>query len=231
MKSRTPLPNVGNVLASILTFTQTAGYPLLFVLVTAESGGIPLPGETALIAAAALAASGKLSIPAVIAVAAVAAIVGDNLGYMLARKYGRGLLLRPGPLARQRRHVLEFGEPFFARHGPKAVFLGRWILGLRTWAAWLAGASEMKWRSFALWNAIGGIMWAATVGLAGYLIGQSTAGVFALFGFVGLGATVSTAGVLFARRVRRHPGSEQLSRRHARLQVPDSWRYTRRNHS
>src|SRR3979409_1598164 len=85
------------MLASILAFTASAGYPVLFVLIMAESGGTPLPGETALITAAALAGQGKLSLPLVIAIAAAAAIIGDNLGYLLARRYGRGLLEHSGP--------------------------------------------------------------------------------------------------------------------------------------
>jgi undecaprenyl-diphosphatase len=164
------------MLASILSVAQNIGYPALVVLVMAESGGIPLPGETALITAAILASQGRLDIVVVIGLAAAAAIVGDNIGYLVARRAGRRLLERPGPFARRRRRVLETGEPFFARHGPKAVFFGRWILGLRTWASWLAGASRMHWRSFALWNALGGASWATTVGLAAYLIGASARG-------------------------------------------------------
>jgi len=118
----------------IASAAQTAGYPALFFLVMAESGGIPLPGETALITAAVLASQGQLQIEFVIALAALAAIIGDNVGYLISRKVGRTLLERPGPFERRRRRVLEIGEPFFERHGPKAVFLGRWILGLRTWA-------------------------------------------------------------------------------------------------
>jgi undecaprenyl-diphosphatase len=196
------------MLASILAFTASAGYPVLFVLIMAESGGIPLPGETALITAAALAGQGKLSLPLVIGVAAVAAIIGDNLGYLLARRYGRGLLQHPGPFLAQRTRVLELGEPFFARHGPKAVFFGRWILGLRTWTAWLAGASGMTWTPFAIWNAAGGISWATTVGLAGYLIGQSTTGVFTIFGIVGLSGALLALGILLARSRRARPSSK-----------------------
>ena len=196
------------MLASILTFTQTAGYPLLFVLVMAESGGVPLPGETALIAAAALAGQGKLSITLVIALAAGAAIIGDNLGFLLARRFGPGLLQRPGPFSGHRRRVLVFGEAFFARHGPKAVFFGRWILGLRTWTSWLAGASKMNWRTFAVWNAAGGISWAATVGLTAYFIGQSTAGAFTIFGLIGLGTALLVAGILVARNHRARPSPD-----------------------
>jgi membrane-associated protein len=193
------------MLASFLTFTQTAGYPLLVVLIMAESGGVPLPGETALITAAALAGRGQLSIALVIALAAAAAIVGDNLGYLIARRYGRGLLQHAGPFLAQRQRVLELGEPFFARHGPKAVFFGRWILGLRTWTAWLAGASDMSWTRFAIWNAAGGVSWAITVGLAGYFIGQSTSGVFTVFGIVGLSLALVALGILLARSRRAGP--------------------------
>ena len=108
-----------------------------------------------------------------ILLAAAAAIVGDNLGYVVARRVGRPLLEGAGPFARSRRTVLESGEPFFARHGPKAVFLGRWILGLRTWASWLAGVTRMPWTSFLFWNAAGGVTWAVTMGLIGYLVGDS----------------------------------------------------------
>jgi membrane protein DedA with SNARE-associated domain len=194
------------MLASLLTFSQTAGYPLLFVLIMAESGGVPVPGETALIAAGALAATGKLSIPLVIAVAGGAAIIGDNLGYAVARRYGHDLLERPGPFVRQRRSVLEVGETLFARHGTKTVFLGRWILGLRTWTAWLAGASQMRWRPFMFWNAAGGISWATTVGLSAFFIGQSTSGVFMVFGLVGLSAALLVGGLLLRRIYRAQQG-------------------------
>jgi membrane protein DedA with SNARE-associated domain len=125
------------------------------------------------------------------------------------------LLQRPGPLVVHRRRVLELGEPFFAHHGPKAVFFGRWIFGLRTWTAWLAGASEMKWTPFAIWNAVGGISWATTVGLTAYLIGQSTAGLFTVFGLVGFSLALFAAGVLLARnhRSRSAPGATELGDR------------------
>src|ERR1700716_3359182 len=155
------------MLAAILNvehLLQVAGYPLLFVIVMGESSGVPVPGETALITASVLASRGKLQIELVIALAATAAIIGDNIGYLIGRKGGRWLLERPGAFERQRRLVLGWGEPFFERHGPKAVFLGRFILGLRVWASWLAGATRMNWRSFVLWNALGGICWGAVVG-------------------------------------------------------------------
>ena len=120
-------------LASILDVSHV-GYPLLYLMVMAESAGFLVPGETALITAAVLASQGKLEIELVIALAATAAIVGDNIGYVIGRKGGRWVLERPGRFYRQRQEVLRIGEPFFERHGSKAVFFGRFLLGLRVWA-------------------------------------------------------------------------------------------------
>jgi membrane protein DedA with SNARE-associated domain len=190
--------------SAIHTLVQSAGYSLIFVLILAESGGFPVPGETTLIAAGALAAAGQLSIAAVIAVALAAAVIGDNLGYLFARRYGRRLLERPGRFARHRRRALEFGVPFFDRHGPKAVIFARWISGLRTWTAWLAGASGMSWRPFAVWNAVGAIAWSTSVGLTAYLVGQSTAGLFTLVGLLVLGALSLAIIAVLAQRTA-HP--------------------------
>jgi membrane-associated protein len=189
--------------ASILSVAHNLGYPTLVLLIMFESSGVPLPGETALITAAVLASQHRLQIALVIALAAAAAIVGDNVGYLIGRKGGRWLLRRPGPYAHHRARVLEIGEAFFARHGSKAVFLGRWILGLRTWASWLAGASHMPWRSFSLWNAAGGISWATTIGLVAYYAGHSATGTIALFGVAGLASALGLSGVLLARQQRR----------------------------
>lgn len=184
---------------------DVAGYPLLFLIVMAESSGVPVPGETALLAAAVLASRGRLQIELVIAIAAVAAIVGDNLGYLVGRKGGRWLLERPGAFQRQRLEVLRVGEPFFENHGPKAVFFGRFLLGLRVWASWLAGATRMDWRAFVLWNALGGITWALVIGLIAYFLGHSAGGVIETFGLFGLAAVLLAlgSGLLLHRRHRR----------------------------
>ena len=204
------------MLAAILAaehLVQVFGYPLLFLIVMSECSGLPIPGETALIAAGVIASQGNLKIELVIGLAAAAAIVGDNIGYLIGLKGGRWLLERPGPFHYQRQQVLSTGEPFFERHGPKAVFFGRFFLGLRVWASWLAGATRMRWRSFVLWNALGGIVWATTIGLIAYFLGHSAGNVLEAFGLYGLAVVLLTlASALFIhRRLRRHRRHRQPS--------------------
>jgi membrane-associated protein len=194
------------MLAALLNVThlvEVSGYPLLFLVVMGESSGVPIPGETALIAAGVLASQGKLQIELVIPIAAAAAIVGDNIGYQIGRKGGRWLLERPGRFERQRQQVLIVGEPFFERHGPKAVFFGRFVLGLRVWASWLAGATHMPWRTFFLWNACGGICWATGIGLIAYYLGKSAGNAIEAFGIYGLVALLLAVGAFFVAH-RRH---------------------------
>jgi membrane protein DedA with SNARE-associated domain len=189
-------------LGAFLGLSANAGYLALVALIGLESAGVPVPGETALITAGVLAQRGKLSIELVIALAAAAAIVGDNAGYLFGRKVGRRAFERPGRFASQRRRALERADVFFDRHGAKAVFFGRWITGLRVWAAWLAGATSLPWRSFLLWNALGGIAWATTIGLASYLLGSAAAKIAESFGTVAAGVVVVVAIVAYV--VFRH---------------------------
>jgi membrane-associated protein len=166
--------------------------------------GIPVPGETALIGAALLAHDGQLAIVPLVALAAAAAIIGDNIGFAIGRHGGRRLFVRPGPFHDQRLRVLEHGEPFFARHGPKAVFLGRWVSGLRIASAWLAGMNRMGWPTFLFWNALGGICWAASIGFAVFVLGDVAEHIIAVAGPVAAGVfIVAVIAFLVWRRVRR----------------------------
>ena len=155
-----------------------------------------------MLTAGVLAQRGQFSIELVIAIAAAAAIVGDNIGYLIGRHGGRRLFTRPGPLEHHRRRALEQGEPFFQKHGPKAVFFGRWITGLRIAASWLAGMNRMEWKTFFFWNALGGICWAISVGLLGYFAGPTVEHVLKYAGFAG-GAVVVAAVVAFVVWRRR----------------------------
>ena len=195
---------VGGVLAAIVDVARV-GLPVMTLLIAGESMGVPLPGETALIAAAILAGRGQLDIVAVIVLASFAAIVGDNVGYLIGRRGGRRLLLRHPRLREHGERLLARGEPFFARHGPKAVFLGRWFAGLRIAAAWLAGINRMPWRSFLFWNATGGIFWATTVGLLAYALGHSAEQIIKTAGVIGAGGVIAggMAALLWLRARQR----------------------------
>jgi membrane-associated protein len=173
-------------------------YSVLFALVAGESAGLPLPGETSLIAVGVLASQhAGISIEVVIVVTALAAIIGDNIGFALGWHAGRRLLTREGRWLERRRRFLVRGEAFFERHGPKAVFLARWLPGLRVVGAWLAGAHHMRWRTFLLWNALGGLAWAVSIGLAAYLLGHVAARIFRTFGLVGVAVVIVGVGALF----------------------------------
>jgi len=175
------------------------GLFLLFVVVALESAGVPLPGETALIAAAILATPDQhhYSIVTVIAVAAVAAIIGDNIGYWIGRSGGRKLLERWGPIRRYAERTLPPGERFFAKHGGKTVFIGRFVAVLRVTAAWLAGITHMPWWRFFLWNAAGGIVWATAFGLLAYFFGKAAADAFSRYGFFGAVIAIALAVLAF----------------------------------
>ena len=191
---------------ALFDIPRNIGYAALALFVGVESSGVPMPGETALIASAVLASQGHLEIEVVILVAAAAAIVGDNVGYLVGNRLGRRLLLRPGRTLARRMEVLRRGEELFARHGAKAVFFGRWVTLLRIWAAWLAGMTTMRWRSFLLWNALGGMAWAACFGLLGYFGGEAAARLVARLGVgaaIAVGVGLAAAWLLVHRRRAR----------------------------
>jgi len=180
------------------------GYALLVVLVGLESFGIPLPGETALVTAGAFAAMGRLNIAGVIIAASAGAILGDNAGYWLGRKGGVALVHRYG------RHVglddakLERVHGFFERHGPKTVFIGRFIALLRSWAAALAGVGCMPYHTFTLYNALGGITWAALFGALGYLFGHNLPRLERYVGQASIALVVLAAMVVLVTVLVRH---------------------------
>ena len=169
--------------AAIISATSGLGY-LLPALIGLESMGVPSPGETALVLAAVLASQGKLNIELVIVIAAASAIVGDNLGYLLGRHFGRDVLELRGPFHHRRARLIAVGDRYFERHGAKTVFIGRWIALIRFVTAWLAGINGMRFRTFFAWNAMGGITWAIAYGLVGYYGGDAVAHVLERVGIV-----------------------------------------------
>lgn len=199
---------------------QVYGLWILFAVVTLESMGVPMPGETALVTAALYAGSThQIGILPVVLVAATAAIVGDNIGYLIGRSIGLPLIVRYGAYIRLNEARLKVGQYLFLRHGGKIVFFGRFVAFLRTFAALLAGANRMPWPHFLAMNALGGLTWATLFGGGAYLFGEKIkliAGpVSLLLLTVAIGLTV--AGFLFFR----HHEKELEERAMAAL--PDHW--------
>ena len=196
--------------AAIIGLSNDLGY-VLPAIIGLESMGIPSPGETALVLAAILASQGTLQIWLVILIGVASAILGDNIGYLLGRRFGRDVLVAPGPLHHRRMRAITYGDRFFERHGPKAVFIGRWIALVRFATAWLAGINRMSFRLFFFWNALGGITWGITYGLAGYYGGHAAGHVLAQAGIAGLvlmGVMVVAAWVIVKLRERRMTHSD-----------------------
>ena len=190
---------------------STYGLSALFLAVMLESAGMPVPGETALIAASVLAAQGLLSLPLVIVIAAAAAIIGDNAGYWIGRAAGRRLLERWQPIARYASKMLPPAERFYARHGGKAVFLARFIPGLRVIGALVAGIAGMEWWRFLSWNVAGGVVWATSVALIAYGLGEAVARAIGRYGLIGGAVVIAAAALLYGllHNLRRWRGYQR----------------------
>jgi membrane protein DedA with SNARE-associated domain len=180
------------------------GYGAIFVIVMLESAGIPMPGETILVSAAVYAGTRHaLDIRWVIGAAAGGAILGDNIGFWVGREFGEPLLKKWGHLVGLDVRKRMLGRYLFARYGGLIVFFGRFVALLRAFAALLAGANGLApWRFFAF-NAAGGIVWATTFGLGGYLLG---AGIQRVAGPVGWTMLIAAliAGFALWRYFKKH---------------------------
>jgi len=202
--------------AAIISVSSGLGY-LLPALIGLESMGVPSPGETALVLAAVLAGQGKLNIWLVILIAAASAITGDNIGFLLGRRFGREVLIARGPFHERRAKLIAIGDRFFEKHGAKTVFIGRWLALIRFATAWLAGINGMRMRVFFAWNAISGILWALTYGLVGYYGGDAVAHIFERAGVVAVVvlAALFVVGICFAKlRERRFERRIESDLRH-----------------
>ncbi len=179
------------------------GLIAVFTIVMLESAGLPLPGETALVLASVYAGmTGHFDIPVVIAVAATAAIIGDNIGFVVGRQYGLPLVKRYGSMVGLDEKRLRFGQHMFAKHGAKIIFFGRFVAILRIFAALLAGVNRYSWKSFLFYNAAGGIVWATVFGLGGYVFGDAMQRVAGPVGAIGLAVALAAVivGWKFMRR-------------------------------
>jgi membrane protein DedA with SNARE-associated domain len=185
--------------AQIAAILSTYGYWAIFIVVALESSGLPLPGETILVGASIYARlSGALSIEAIVATAAAGAIMGDNIGYWIGRELGYRFLERHGWRVGLGPDKLRLGQYLFYKWGGAIVFFGRFIALLRILAALLAGANHLPAGRFFMFNAAGGIVWAAVFGFGAYWL---TAGFEKIQGpFATLGAAGGLLGVFLLWR-------------------------------
>jgi len=184
-------------------YLATYGYLAIFVIVGLESAGVPMPGETALVAGAILAGEGKLNLYGVIAAAAAGAIIGDNCGYWVGREFGFPIAYRYGRYVKLDERRLKLGQYLFLKQGGKIVFFGRFVAVLRAFAAFLAGVNHFNWERFFFYNAAGGIVWATIFGVGGYWLGRAFEAYARPVGIVLLAAAV-VAFFVGARFVRYH---------------------------
>jgi membrane protein DedA with SNARE-associated domain len=183
----------------------TYGYTGVGVLVGLESLGVPLPGETVLIAAATYAGTTHhLSVWGIFAVAVAGAVLGDNLGFWIGDAGGYRLLRRWGHYLHIDEPKIKVGRYVFERHGAKVVFFGRFVSVLRTYAAFLAGTARMRWRRFLPFNLAGGIVWSAVYTFGAYWAGSTLTRVSGtldvVLGVVALAVVVAVV-VVVRRRV------------------------------
>jgi undecaprenyl-diphosphatase len=182
------------------------GYGVVFAGVLLENAGVPVPGETVVLAGGALAHGGRVSLPTVMITACIAAVIGDNLGFLIGRRAGRALVERHGGRVGLSRARLAAFDRFFERHGAKTVFVARFVTGLRVFGAFLAGASGLPWSTFLAYNASGAVVWSIAIGTAGYLMAQSWERLVRWVGGTGAAALALFAALLIvgAFRARWH---------------------------
>ncbi|MEC3992523.1 DedA family protein [Actinacidiphila sp. DG2A-62] len=201
--SAPPLPGVLGDLAPVLNHW---GYWAVGGLLFVEDFGVPAPGETILIAAALYAGAGQLNIAAVIVIGIAAAILGDNVGYLIGRTGGHSLVLRYGKYVLLTPERFEKAERFFTRHGGKVVTIARFVEGLRQANGIIAGTTKMPWRRFLVFNALGAALWVGVWAGLGYAAGDHITTIYrevnrySLYVLAALGAVVAA---LIARAVVR----------------------------
>jgi membrane-associated protein len=156
------------------TLLTSFGYIGLFIIIFAESGlffGFFLPGDSLLLTAGLFASEGQLNVWILLPLVFVAAVLGDNVGYWFGRKAGPPLFTRPASLLFKPKNLLA-ARAFYDQHGGKTMILARFMPFIRTFAPIVAGAVEMPYQSFLMFNAVGGLLWGVGVTLAGFALGK-----------------------------------------------------------
>jgi membrane protein DedA with SNARE-associated domain len=203
---------------ALISLIPSYGPWIIFGIVALESAGVPLPGETILIAGALLAATtGQINIVAVVLAAAAGAIVGDGMGYVVGRQLGLPFLRRYGRYIRLDEDRLLIGRYLLFQYGNAIVFFGRFIAVLRMFAALLAGANCMPAGRFFFFNMTGGICWACVFGFGAYAVGAEIYKISGTLSVISLGLFIA-AGYALSIFIRRN---EATLRRRAEIVLSD----------
>jgi membrane protein DedA with SNARE-associated domain len=206
--TQTQLPGIFADLQPVL---DHYGYLAVGGFVLLEDFGVPVPGETMLIAAAVFAGSGQLNIAVVILVAIAGAIIGDNIGFAVGHFGGRPVIERFGRYVFLTPKRLDHAEEFLNRHGGKIVTVARFIEGLRQVNGFLAGMVGMHWARFLAFNALGAVLWVCTWSAFGYLAGENINRIYAAverYKWYAIAALLLGVAAYVAHRVRRHRATE-----------------------
>jgi len=202
----------------LIGLVQVHGPWIIAVVVALESAGVPLPGETILVAAALLAAAtNQIDIAVVVAAAAAGAIIGDGIGYTVGRRFGMPLLRKYGRYIRLDENRMLIGRYLFFRYGNAVVFFGRFIAVLRMFAALLAGANSLPAGRFFFFNITGGVCWACLFGFGPYAVGTEIYKVSGTLSVISLGLFIAT-GYALSIFIRRN---EVMLRRRAEVALSD----------
>lgn len=162
-----------DILEPLLNLFKAYGYWIVFFGVMLENAGLPVPGETILLAAGFFASQHHFSVLAVMGIATTGAVMGDNCGYWVGHRVGRRLLVRYGRYVMLTESRFRGMEKYFESHGDKTVLVARFITGFRVFTALFAGATGMRWSKFLLFNVLGAISWAVVMTLLGFFFGKS----------------------------------------------------------
>src|SRR3989344_8670543 len=158
---------------------KTIGYLGVFFIIFAESGlffGFFLPGDTLLFSVGLLASQGYFNIALLVLIIAPAAILGDQIGYLFGKKFGPKIFNRDESFYFKKRYITD-AENFYKKHGKKTILLARFIPVIRTFVPILAGVGKMHYRTFVIYNIMGGLLWGAGITLSGYFLGQKIPGI------------------------------------------------------
>jgi membrane protein DedA with SNARE-associated domain len=202
---------IERLLGDLEPFIREYGAAAVMVILTGESLGLPLPGESLLILASVLAGRGELSLPLLMLSAWAGAVLGDNIGYSIGRRLGRTIVLRYGAKIGINADRLNRVEAFFTRYGPFTVAFARFVNVLRQLNGVVAGMLKMDWKRFLVFNALGGALWVSVWTLAGFYLGTHVADIRMVAHDLEHAGAILGIGVLIAALVylvyRLHHGS------------------------